>query len=148
MAKAIVIYGSTTGSTEELSGSVVEGLTEGGLEVTLKNVVDANVNELKDYEVIVLGSSTWEEGELQDDFIDFHDKMKDVSLTDKKSAVFGLGDSDGYPDTFCKAVDILEEKLKECGAKLIIEGLKIDGDIDDQASNKAKEWALKIAKSI
>jgi flavodoxin I len=152
MAKVIVIFGSTTGNTEVLAQSVTSGLREGGAEVSLKNVLDASVGELADYAVVVLGSSTWYEGELQDDFVPFYDKMDDLSLAGEKAAVFGTGDREGYPDTFCTAVDMLEKRLKECGAEIIAESLKIDkvtgDDMDEADRGEAKTWALNIAKSI
>jgi flavodoxin I len=147
MPEAILIYGSTTGNTETLSGSVVKGLERGGVEVTVKNVVDADVNELADYDLIVFGCSTWWEGELQDDFVPFYHQMANISLKGKKAAVFGPGDKKNYPDTFCKAVDILEDRLKECGAQIVIEGFKVDGDVV-AASEEAEVWGEKVAASV
>lgn len=147
MAKGILIYGSTTGNTETLSEVVVEGLKKGGVEVTAKDVTDANVNELTHYDLIVLGCSTWGEGELQDDFIEFYEEMPNISLTGKKAAVFGPGGSELYPDTFCTAVDLLEDRLKECGAEIIVESFKVDGDVEP-AIEDAKAWGLKIVESL
>ncbi|MBC8526703.1 MAG: flavodoxin [Candidatus Cloacimonetes bacterium] len=147
MTKTILIYGSTTGNTETLSEVVVEGLEQGGAEVTVKNVTEVSVNELEDYDLIVLGCSTWGEGELQDDFIDFYDEMKSVSLTGKKAAVFGPGDSEMYPDSFCEAVDMLEDKLKKSGAEIIIEGLKVDGDVEPVMED-ARNWGIKVVESL
>ncbi len=148
MAKAIVIYGSTTGNTERLSEAVVEGLQKGGVEVTVRDVInEIHVDELTDYDLIVLGSSTWGEGELQDDFIDFYNKVGSVSLTGKRAAAFGPGDSELYPDTFCAAVDLLEYRLKECGAEIVAESLKVDGDID-AAMEDAEIWGLELAESL
>ena len=150
MAKAIVIFASTTGNTEALAESVSSGLKEGGLEVTVKNVADASVDELANYDLVVLGSSTWDG--LNDDFEDFYQKMAGLSLTGKKAAVFGPGDKENYPNAFCESVDILEEKLRQCGADMVAEGLKIDRpmgeEMDDAAKEEAKAWALKIAKSL
>jgi len=147
MAKVLLVYGSTTGNTESLAQSVETGLENGGAEVTVKNVTDTKVEELADYDVLVFGCSTWGEGELQEDFIDFHDEMSNISLQGKKVAVFGPGDSEGYPDTFCKAVDIIEETAKKCGAEIIVESLKVDGDVEP-AMKDAEAWGAKIAKSL
>lgn len=142
MAKAILIFGSTTGNTEMLANSVEKGLKEGELEVVKKNVTDASVEELKDYDLILLGSSTWGDGELQDDFIDFYEKMKDIDLKGRKAAVFGPGDS-SY-DQFCKAVDLLAAELKECGAQIISQPLKVDGDVEPKLAD-AQNWARDIS---
>ena len=147
MANVVVIYGSTTGNTEELAGRVAAGLKNGGAGVTVKNVTDASTDDLAGYDAIVFGCSTWGEGELQDDFIDFHEEMRDVSLQGKKVAIFGPGDSDDYPDTFCEAVNILEDTAKKCGAEIITESFKVDGDIDP-AMDDAEAWGFDIAKSL
>ena len=65
--------------------------------------------------------------------------MANISLKDKKAAVFRSGDKKNYPDTFCKAVDIIEDRLKECGAEIVIEGFKVDGDVV-AALEKAEVW--------
>ena len=145
--KVILIYGSTTGNTETLAKGVVSGLKRGGTEVTVKDVTEADVNKLLDYDVIVLGSSTWGDGELQDDFVDFYDKMDKVSLTGKKAAVFGPGDKESYPDTYCEAVNILEERLKKCGAEIIVKNFKVDGDIEP-VMEVAESWGEEIVKSL
>ncbi|MFB3763959.1 MAG: flavodoxin [Methanotrichaceae archaeon] len=147
MAKIVLIYGTTSGNTEDLSEGVVDGLKSGGAEVTVKNVVDASVNELRNYDVIVLGCPTYGNGELQDDFIDFNAAMSNISLEGKKAAVFGPGDSEIYPDTFCQAVDILEDTLKKCGAKIVVEGLKVDGDVIE-AIVDAETWGSEVAGAI
>jgi len=147
MAKAILIYGSTTGNTEEISEHVAEGLKEAGVDVTVENVIDASVDKLTGYDAIIFGCSTWGIGELQDDFIDFNNDMEGISLNGKKAAVFGPGDSDGYPDSFCEAVDILEETLKNRGAEIVADSFKIDGDVEP-AFEDAKSWGLTIAEVL
>jgi flavodoxin I len=154
MAKAILVYGSTTGNTETLSKSVIEGLKKGGVEVTLKNVTETDVNELKDYDLIVFGSSSWGVGGesriemLQEDFRDFYDRMGSISLKGKNAAVFGPGYNSMYgEDEFCKAVDYLEKQLERCGAKIVTESLKIDGEVEP-AMKDAENWGLKVAQSL
>lgn len=139
--KTIVIFGSTTGNTEEVANYVVSGLKSAGHDVTLKNVMDSEPNEMEQYDLIVLGSSTWNDGELQDDFIPFHAAMDEVDLKGKKAAVFGCGES--IYEHFCTAVDILKEKLEERGAEIVAEPFKIDGDITDYLP-KVEEWASNI----
>lgn len=146
MSKVILIYGSTTGNTEKLSESVAEGLELSGLDIKVKRVEDSRPQELEDYDLIILGCPTWGEGELQDDFIPFEEGMENLDLNGKKAAVFGPGDSD-Y-ELFCEAVNILEKRLKECGAQIVIDSLKVDGDIEDSALKEAESWAQKLGKLI
>lgn len=138
MSKAIVIFGSTTGNCENMAEIIEAKLKSAGWDVTIKNVVDASAAEVADYDLILLGSSTWGDGELQDDFIDFELALSNVDLAGKKAAVFGCGET-SWPE-FCAAVDIIEERVKGCGATLTTEGLKVDGDIiEDEVS----AWAEK-----
>lgn len=147
MAKVVLIYGSTTDNTAMLSEQVAAGLEQGQANVTVKNVTEASVDELVKYDAIVFGCSTWGEGDLQDDFVDFYDAMDGVSLDGKKAAVFGPGDKEDYPDSFCTAVDILEETLEKHGAKLVADGFKVDGAVEP-AFEDAEAWGLKVAKAL
>jgi len=142
MARAIIVYGSETGNTESVAEVIAAALGDANFEVTLKEVTQASVGELSGYDLILLGSSTWgdEEKELQGDMVDFYDDLEGADLSAKPTAAFGCGDSD-YTH-FCGAVDLLEERLEQIGATLLDEGLRIDGDPDD---DDAREWAKQIA---
>lgn len=141
MANAIIIYGSSTGNTEKLAQVLAEELKQ-DYSVFLADAADANPQDMLDKDLIVLGSSTWSDGELQEDFQDFYDGMDDINLQGKKAAVFGTGDSNW--DQFCRAVDIIEEKVKELNAELVAPGFKWDGDLSEQAVADIKEWSKKL----
>jgi len=138
--KVSIIYGSTTGNTERVAGLIKDQLSDH--EVSLVNVAD--VSDLDyDAELVLLGSSTWGYGELQDDFADHFDKLTNSHLGGKKVAVFGCGDKDGFGDVFCEAVSLLTDKAEECGASIIKEGLRVDGNVDDNT-----EAIIAFAKSL
>ena len=68
MNKIGVFYGSTTGTTEDLARRIAEKLDVPSADVfDVSKLTEALVNE---YDVLVLGSSTWGAGELQDDWYD------------------------------------------------------------------------------
>ncbi|MCW7753140.1 flavodoxin [Desulfobotulus sp. H1] len=144
MTTALIVYGSTTGNTETLSSMIEKQLVSKGLKITCKNVTDTQADELKNYDIILLGCSTWgeEEIELQDDFIPFYDSLTNAPIKGKKIGVFGCGDS-SYT-YFCGAVDAIEDRVKETGGILIADGLKVDGDPDD-ARKEVLSWADEIA---
>ena len=48
--------------------------------------------------------STWGAGELQDDWYDGISVLKGADLSGKTVALFGCGDAESYPDTFCGAM--------------------------------------------
>ncbi|EPZ38834.1 MULTISPECIES: flavodoxin [Anoxybacillus] len=124
MAKVIMVFTSMTGNTEEMAEAIAQGVREQGVELDVKEVLDATATELEQYDGILLGAYTWGDGELPDDFLDFYDELDDVDLTGKKAAVFGSCDS-SY-EKYGAAVDILIEKLQERGAEVVLEGLKIE----------------------
>ena len=141
--KAIVLYGSTTGNTQTVAGWIGDALTAAGAEADVRDV--AGAVKLSDYNLVVLGSSTWGQGEIQDDFAGFYDDMSADDFSGNKVAVFGCGDSVMFPDNFCEAVDKIEQKARECGAVIVAESLKVDGDIDDHRE-KAAEWAAALTQ--
>ncbi|MFF2014439.1 MULTISPECIES: flavodoxin [Paenibacillus] len=124
MAKVLVAYASLTGNTEEIAELIVEGIKQAGGEAVLKSVTDCNADEIKEYEGVLLGAYTWGDGELPDEFLDFYEEMDELNLSGFKAAAFGSGDT-GY-EIYCGAVDTIEQKLKELGAEIVQESLKIE----------------------
>ena len=94
MHKIGVFYDSTTGTTENLAGRIAEKLSVPSANIfDVSKLTEALVNK---YDVLVLGSSTWGAGELQDDWYDGIKKLKKCDLSHKSVALFGCGDSDSY----------------------------------------------------
>lgn len=148
MPKALIIYGSTTGNTETVATRIGEVISSKGVDVTVKNVVDATIKELGNgYDVTLLGASTWgdDEVEFQEDFEPFFNDMDSAELEGKKVAVFGCGDS-SY-EHYCGAVDELENKMDDLNAKMVNVSLKIDGDPDD-VDSEIIDWAEEVAASV
>ena len=148
MAKALIIFGSTTGNTESTAGLIADAMSGEGVEALVKEVTSVGAGDFNGaYDLILLGSSTWgdDEIELQEDFAVFYeDQMDKLDLAGKKMAMFGCGDST-YTH-FCGAVDALEQKAESLGAELVASGLKIDGDPDDM-EQEIMDWARGVAAS-
>ena len=113
MSKTIVIFGSSTGTCEGIAEKIGAKL---GAEVV--NVQDLNDDVLA-ADNLLLGTSTWGAGELQDDWYDGVDTIKGADLSGKTVAIFGCGDSASYSDTFCGAMKELYNAAKEAGANVI-----------------------------
>ncbi|SDD43571.1 flavodoxin I [Paenibacillus sp. UNCCL117] len=124
MSSVIIVFASMTGNTEEMAELIAEGVRSAGIEPVLKSAMDTSAAELEKYDGVVLGAYTWGDGDLPDEMLDFYDEMDDIQLEGRKAAVFGSGDS-SYRD-FCGAVDTLAEKLKETGAELVLEAVKVE----------------------
>jgi len=124
MARIILIYASMTGNTEEMAEAIAQGIRSAGGELSVKMAMDAQGSELLGYDGIVLGSYTWGDGELPDEFLDFYEEMDELDLTGTQSTVFGSCDS-GYLE-YGAAVDLLMKKLSEKGSDVVLEGLKVE----------------------
>ena len=117
MKKTGIFYGSSTGTTE-----AVAKLIASKLGIAAEDVHDAGklTAELAgSYDVLILGTSTWGYGELQDDWNNAIETLKNMDLSGKTVALFGCGDSESYSDTFCDGMGILYEDLKDSNCKFI-----------------------------
>ncbi len=116
MKKIGIFYGSTTGDTEKIAKRIGEAL--GVPPENVFNVKETSPSKVGDFDVLILGSSTWGSGELQEDWYDFLDGLQALSLKDKEIAIFGCGD-ENMSDSFCNAVGIIYRRLLQSGAKFI-----------------------------
>lgn len=117
MKKTLVVYGSSTGTCQGIAEKIGEKL--GAEVVDVANLTDDQVNGAEN---LVLGTSTWGAGELQDDWYDGVEKLKSLDLSGKTVALFGCGDSESYCDTFCGGMKELYDAAVEAGAT-VLEGV-------------------------
>ena len=142
MDKVHVIYGSTTGMTEAVAAKIANSL---GAQVFNVNAADAAAF---DAELLVLGSSTWGIGDLQDDWAAKLDEVKG-NFAGKKVAVFGLGDSQGFADSFCVAAETIANAAKDAGATLVGDVLKLDDTNEaDQTDSKIAAWVETLKAAL
>jgi flavodoxin I len=119
-----IFYGSTDGHTaaaaaelkKELDAFIAPAGEEG---VELFDIADYYLEEMLDFDCLVLGIPTWNHGQLQRDWEDVLEEFDALDLNGKRAAVFGLGDQHGYPDTFGDAIFFLADKLRQQGAALV-----------------------------
>jgi len=104
MAKIGIFYGSSTGNTEKVA-TLISNMF--GDDAQTINVEDATAEDLDKFPYLVLGISTWELGDFQDDWSDFLAVLKKADLKDKKVAIFGLGDQEAYGESFADAAGLL-----------------------------------------
>ncbi|SET37142.1 flavodoxin [Paenibacillus sp. NFR01] len=146
MMKVLVAYASLTGNTEEMAELIAEGVRDAGSEAVLKSVTDLSAVEINDYEGVLLGAYTWGDGELPDEFLDFYEELDEVDLNARKAAAFGSGDT-GYA-IYCGAVDLIEEKLKERGALLLQESLKIEYGPNAAEKEDCRNFGRRFAAGV
>ena len=121
MSKIGIFFGSTTGVTEEIANKISNNLE--GAEVYN---ISGNEDKLNDFDVLILGTSTWGFGDLQDDWQGTLDELANLDLSGKKVAYFGTGDQSTFADTFIDGIGIINDEIEKTGA-LVIGQTSIDG---------------------
>lgn len=110
MMKIGLFFGSTTCYTEMAAEKIRDII--GSDIVDLHNVKDTPLSLMNDYEFLILGISTWDFGELQEDWGALWHDIDGVPLTGKHVALFGLGDQEGYGEWFQDAMGLLHQQLQ------------------------------------
>ncbi len=114
MNTTIVIYGSSTGTCEAIAEKIASKL---GCEAV--NVQELTTDIIDNHQNLILGTSTWGAGELQDDWYDGLKTLNESDLSGKVIAFFGCGDCESYSDTFVGGMGELYNGIKDSGAHFI-----------------------------
>ncbi|MEM7336229.1 MAG: flavodoxin [Chloroflexota bacterium] len=115
-----LFYGSNTGNTE-LDAELIKKMFEQEIpdSVDIFNIGLIEVSKMQEYQLLIVGSPTWNIGELQDDWALKFDELDGLNMEGKMVAMFGVGDQFGYPDNYVDAIGIIGKKLEERGAELV-----------------------------
>ena len=130
MATAI-FFASSTGNSAEIANRISSALNN----IEVFDLSSTKIEKINDYDKIILGGSTWGDGELNDDWEDVWSDFCKLDLSNKTVALFGLGDQESYSDEFCSAVGIIYEQVIKANAK-VVGFTSIDGYYHD--SSKAQ----------
>lgn len=151
--KLLIAYGTLTNNTETVAEKIEEVCEESGKfdEVELRNVIDIyDSSELEEYDVIIIGTSTWSDGSYPPDCEEFIEMLKrtECDISSKPTAFFGLGETT-YGETYNTAILNLQEyfvtklKVKEVGNLHMI-----DGYPDDEILDGVEHWLNTIIKEL
>ena len=115
-----IFYGSTLDNTKEAAEQIKSDM-EAGISFTIDiyDVATCDIQDMQLYDVLLMGCSTWNIGELQDDWYDVFAKLDTIDFTGKQVALFGCGDEGGYPDTYQDAIGIIGKRVRELGATIV-----------------------------
>ena len=168
MRRVGIFWGSTMGNTGDAADRLGELL--GLAPADVRDVADAPEATLLEYDVLIIGCSTWNFGELQYDWLR---RLTDLAgnFRGKTLAFFGAGDAFGYPDTFQDGMGILWERFSSLGATFIgkwptagydfnssralledgkhFVGLALDNENQEELTESRLEaWARQLSKEI
>jgi flavodoxin I len=117
MVKIGLFYSFKSLKTKKIAGYIIEKFGEKVIEsVDAETVTE---EDFMQFDTLILGVPTWFDGELPLYWDEFVPALKDLDLTGKKIAIFGLGDQKGYPENFGDAVGLMAEILIKGNAGLV-----------------------------
>ena len=164
MNATIVIYGFSTGTCEAIAEKIARKL---GCEAI--NVQDLSADIISNYQNLILGTSTWGDGEMQDDWYDGIKVLQGSNLSGKVVALFGCGDCESYGDTFVGGIGELYHGIKDSGARFVgavatdgytfdyseavvkgrFIGLPLDDvNEEDQTDSRIDRWITEISPNL
>ena len=112
-----LFYGSSTCYTEMAAEKIRDILGEDLVDI--HNIKECQVTDMANYDLLLLGISTWDFGELQEDWEAVWDQLNGLELGGKVAALFGLGDQEGYAEWFLDAMGMLHDQLLPTGLNFI-----------------------------
>ncbi|MCZ7395234.1 MAG: flavodoxin domain-containing protein [Candidatus Methanoperedens sp.] len=112
MPKLVIIYGTGSHNTERMAVALEEGARAEGIETVLKNVNDADKNELRDADAVAIGSPNYNHA-MMPTVKKFLNDISDIDLSGKVGLAFG-----SYGWSF-EATDEINSKLKSFGSEMI-----------------------------
>ena len=150
MIKVLIVFATLTGNTETVATHLYESFIndqssnlKDHIELEIKDLFDVETGEFSDYDLVVFGTSTWGEGEMnpvaEEFFMDI-DSIKFKKGT--KFALFGLGES--HYEIFCSAVHETAKIFRELKANIVGEIYEIDGYPDDEILESTYKWFIDI----
>mmetsp|Transcript_3653 Transcript_3653/g.4128 ORF Transcript_3653/g.4128 Transcript_3653/m.4128 type:complete len:204 (-) Transcript_3653:142-753(-) len=112
-------YSTSTGNTETIAGYITAETGDDEAE----DIGDAEDADITGADCLIIGAPTWHTGADEqrsgtswDDWL--YDTLPNLDLTDKKIAIFGMGDQQSYGDNYCDAAGELYDLFTAKGAKV------------------------------
>lgn len=112
-----LFYGSTTCYTEIVAEKIQAAIGEDLVDIF--NIKDQSLSLCLDYDFIIFGISTWDYGEIQEDWESIWTDINSLDLSDKIVALYGMGDQIGYTEWFQDALGMLHEQVLVQSANVI-----------------------------
>tara|TARA_Y100001968_G_scaffold330528_1_gene382662 strand:- start:3643 stop:4164 length:522 start_codon:yes stop_codon:yes gene_type:complete len=166
-----IYFATTTGKTEDIAERLHGMLGSADAPKDLADVDD--VSELANLDAIICGIPTWNTGADSERSGTAWDSMLEdignLSLSGKKVAIFGLGDSSTYTENFCDAMEELHSYFVKAGASMVgyvdktdytfeesksvigdsFCGLALDEDSEsDMTDERLEKWSSQLKSEI
>ncbi|MEX0981802.1 MAG: flavodoxin [Bacteroidales bacterium] len=117
MKKTALIYSFNTKKTGKIAEKIKEEFNDDAVEMV--NAEEITEEKFSSYDQMILGVSTWFDGELPNYWDEFVPAIEELDLKGKKVAIFGLGDQKGYPENYQDGMGLMAEILEDRGAEIV-----------------------------
>ncbi|RXK11916.1 flavodoxin [Halarcobacter mediterraneus] len=166
MRNIALFYSSNTGNTQKVANKIAKSLDD----IKQYNIKVTACEYMLDYENLIFGISTWEDGQMQKEWQNIWDEFKKIDFTNKKVAIFALGDQKKYKNNFVDAMGTLYKQLTKANATILgftscldynfekseatinnsFVGLPLDLENDDEeiTNIRIKNWIEQISKEF
>lgn len=124
MEKIGLFYSFASKKTAKIAGVIHNAFS--GNDVQLINVDEVKKEKFLELDNLIVGVPTWFDGELPNYWDELLPALEEIDFSNKRIAVFGLGDQKGYSENFCDAIGIIATFFEEKGA-LIVGKFPLDG---------------------
>ncbi|MBN2529495.1 MAG: flavodoxin [Deltaproteobacteria bacterium] len=112
-----IFYSTTSGATLAVAKQIGAQLEP--LKVDIHDISAVSSAIMTNYEFIILGAPTMGLGELSDEWETWLETITEAHVANKKVALFGLGDQEGYDDSFVDALGIIYDHIVHLGAVVV-----------------------------
>ena len=131
MNKTAIIYSFNTKKTGKVAERIKEAFNDEMVEMV--NAEEISEALFMSFDQIIMGVPTWFDGELPNYWDEFVPALEDLDLSDKKVALYGLGDQKGYPENFVDGMGLMAKILEKSDATLVgftsVEGYEFESSL-------------------
>lgn len=122
MKKVLLLFWGKGGNVERAARKVYSMFNSSDIDII--DVVSFDVQNIKQYKLVILGGSTigaenWRDVKADNEWNRFFLKLVKYDLTGMKIATFGLGDQVLYPEHFVDGLGIFKDEIGKTKASLI-----------------------------
>lgn len=145
--KIAIAYASLSGNTTAVAREIEKHLLKNNHQVEMFSLLETQADSLKDYDLVFMGSSTYDEGlnPIAAIFFDLA-RINGHTCDHAGFAVFTLGDST-YPE-FATSGKLAKKQLETLGAQIVEPILVIDGKPTSKDLERSRKWVNGILGEI
>lgn len=143
MAKALIVYATRTGETQQIGEIIAEGLRFAGVDAAVKKITDIkDANELNGYDAYVFGSSTYH-GDMLQGMKTFLFLAEKADLAGKAGGAYGAYGWSGEAPVRIYGTMLNIFKMDMVGDPLKLKSVSLGGGIQ-----MAQDYGSEIAKKL